>query len=164
MRKTKFKGKCVYDDRWVFGSLLTDLWCEYDIKNVCEILTTENEYESWEDLKTVGNVVKVYPESVGEYIGIKGFISEHEHKQPGDKEVELFEGDIVESWSAGANGTFVIKFREGICPGWFLYPNFQSNKFWYIYGSDIGRTKGDYYDNLRVIGNIYDTPQLIKLQ
>jgi hypothetical protein len=64
--------------------------------------------------------------------------------------------------SEGAKGTFVITYRRQSAPGFYLMPAWQSGKFWNIHGSDVGREKGDYFDDLKVIGNIHDNPELIK--
>lgn len=106
----------------------------------------------------------VIPETVGQFIGGKGFEDvKNEHFIQGQSgEVKLFEGDIVEAWSEGVKGTFVIKMRTEAQPTFMLYPNGQHGKMWNIAFSDIGRDKFDYYDSLRKIGNIFDNPDLLK--
>lgn len=108
--------------------------------------------------------VEVRRETVGQFIGGYGFkdnINEH-FKNGQSEEIKLFEGDIVEAWSEGCKGTFVIKMRNESQPTLILYPAHQQGKMWSISFSDLGRDKFNYYDLLRVIGNIHDTPELLK--
>lgn len=98
---------------------------------------------------------------VMQFVGFKGYIGEYTRSHKHRNEVELYEGDIVEAMSEGSKGTFVIKFREGHHPGWILYPAYQANKMWSIHPSDLGREKGDFYDDLKRIGNIHDNPELL---
>lgn len=93
-----------------------------------------------------------------QYIGVKGYVGDYKDRR--NNEVELYEGDIVEAMSEGSKGTFIIHFRNEASPCFILYPAWQHGKTWSIHGSDIGRDKGDYYDDLKRIGNIYENPEL----
>lgn len=97
--------------------------------------------------------------TLNQYIGVKGYVGDYKKRH--QNEVMLFEGDIVEAMSEGAKGTFVIKFRQDSQPTFILYPAWQSKKLWSIAASDLGRKKGDYYDDLRLIGNIHENPELL---
>ncbi len=112
------------------------------------------------DTFAIGGFFPVIKETVGQYIGVKGFIGEYNYKQT--NEVKLFEGDIVEAWSEGSKGVFEIRMRLEAQPIWLLYPNFQDRKHWNIHGSDTDRAKGDYFDRLKVIGNIHEHPYLLE--
>jgi hypothetical protein len=94
-----------------------------------------------------------------QYIGVKGYEGDYENRHK--NEVKLFEGDIVEAMSEGLKGTFVVKFRNEAQPTFMLFPAWQGGKMWSIAASDVGRAKGDYYDDLKRIGNIHDNPELI---
>lgn len=94
-----------------------------------------------------------------QYIGVKGYKGEYETRR--QNEVELYEGDIVEAMSAGSKGVFIIKYRNSGAPLWLLWPNYQSHQHWHIAASDTGRESGDYYDDLKVIGNIYENPEFL---
>lgn len=85
-----------------------------------------------------------------------------EYKDRHQNEVELYEGDIVEAKSEGTTGTFEIWWRQAANPSFILFPAYQSNRIWSISASDLGRKPGDYYDELRLLGNIHDNPELIK--
>jgi hypothetical protein len=103
---------------------------------------------------------RVLPETVGQYIGLKGYTGAYKDRHK--NEVKLFEGDVVEAKSEGSTGTFVITWRQEAIPCFILFPAFQEGKMWSIAGSQSGRHPGDYYDDLRLIGNIFDNPQLQK--
>ena len=101
-----------------------------------------------------------------EYIGLK------------DKNgVKIFDGDIVEAWSAGSKGIFQVKWRQEGSPCWLLYPNFQERQHWSIHATEhkVGKQlisvdgkitttdlDGFYDDGLTVIGNIHQDPELLK--
>lgn len=68
---------------------------------------------------------------------------------------EIYEGDIVDAWSAGShlpNG--IIKWGEGIA-GFFIMPP-KCNAVWHLVGNDENK------ETLEVLGNIHDNPELLK--
>lgn len=153
MRQITFRGK-TKDGEWVYGYYFDGYILQY-----IDLVTTW-ESSSPYDMNVICRAYEVLPETVGQSIGIKGYTGEFKDRH--NNEVKLFEGDIVEAWSEGSKGTFVIVFRNESAPMWLLYPNWQSGKHWNIHGSDLGRAKGDYYDDLRRVGNIHDNPELLK--
>lgn len=93
-----------------------------------------------------------------QFIGGYGYEGEYEERFK--NMVELYEGDIVEAWSEGSKGTFVIKLRQEAQPTYMLYPAYQSGKIWSISFSKI---KDVYFDDLKRIGNIYQNPKLLQV-
>lgn len=160
-REHLYRGKRVDSGEWVYGDLL----------HICGGTVIYHGSKTESEIKAnsgacielfESEVSVVDPKTVGEYIGGKGFMdSINEHFIEDESEyVKLFEGDIVEAWSQGSKGRFVIKKRIESQPIFMLYPAWQFKIMWSINFSDIGRKKGDYYDDLRVIGNIHDNPEL----
>lgn len=147
MKEYIFRGKQMADNEWIEGSLIQ--WPD----GRAQIVVPGREY---------GKMVAhgVIPETVDQYIGVKGYTGEYETRK--QNEVKLFEGDIVEARSEGYRGIFVIRYRQESAPGFVLFPAWQNGQAWKIHGSDLGRTPGDYFDNLCVLGNIHDNPELIK--
>ena len=89
--------------------------------------------------------------------------------------IDVYEGDIVEAWSAGSRGVFQVKWRQEGSPCWLLYPNFQGRQHWNISATEHYAGKqfisvdghlestsrvGFYDDGLTVLGNVYENPIL----
>ena len=142
MREIRFRGKCVESGKLVYGFYgYKDLTDEHFI-----IIPTIDTFNNNRPQYFTDHLV--IPETVGEYTGLK------------DKNCnEIYEGDIVRASSEGSWGKFEVRWRQEAAPQWILYPAWQSDKFWNLHGSL--NKNGDYYDNVEVIGNIYENPELL---
>ena len=138
MRTIKFRGKRVDKDELVFGDLLTGMGYK---KGKFYILPHLTHYPG--DCNSLDGY-EVIPATVGQFTGLY------------DKDgKEIYEGDIVDSWSAGEhipNG--IIKWGQGRT-GFFI-STAKFNAVWNLVGD--GKNK----ESLKVIGNIYDNPGLLK--
>jgi uncharacterized phage protein (TIGR01671 family) len=74
--------------------------------------------------------------------------------------VLVFEGDIVEAWSQGACATFEVVWRQEGHPCLILWPAWQNGDFWHMHGSRVGERDGRWHDDLRVLGNVFENPDL----
>lgn len=131
MREIKFRGKLIDIDEWVYGNYDTSI---EDGDNG----GTEVYYEEINTLLTYINSQLVYPETVGQYTGLKD-----------RKGRDIFEGDIV------AEGTinYVVAFYAG---AWRLKQNIDGDTWW--------KSLYRYVANFRVevIGNVYENPEFMK--
>lgn len=156
MREIKFRGQRIDNKQWIYGSLSV----EYD--GSCSIsywesklFEPENNYSEmvcvWHD---------VIPETVGQFTGIE------------DKNgIEIFENDILkcydysaldETWLLDKIHTGIIEWTSPIytlrVPGKIVYdtPCVKS------YSEDVYLNYWDNSENKEVLGNIHETPELLK--
>ena len=69
--------------------------------------------------------------------------------------IEIYEGDIVEAWSEGYSHTGEIRWRFEGQPAIIIYPAFANQGFWKLHGQH------GVDDGVKVIGNIYQNPELL---
>lgn len=137
MRETLFRGKT--KDRWVYGSLING------IAGAVPVIVTLPSVD--DSFKLEFDYDHVYPESVGQYTGMK------------DKNgKEIFEGDIVvydnTPYSAyGRRLTCEIIFRK--CQWQGKYAEFEGGYYYALSADDFFGAKSE------VIGNVYDNPELL---
>lgn len=129
-REIKFRGKCLDNGEWVYGYYVK--YNDY----------SDNIHESIID--EYGYMYDVAPATVGQYTGLK------------DKNgKEVWEGDIVDAWSAGShlpNG--IIKWGALGCS--FFIGTHTNSCCWKLSGNNKG------HETFEVIGNIHDHPELLK--
>lgn len=135
LRTIKFRGKSIYDEEQLYGSLVK---LEKDRYSVIPSL---NDIEVG---KSIG-MYEVYTETIGQFTDLY------------DKDgKEIYEGDVL--------GTSIITVGQikggvrGYCYDVVYINHPTGDKRWSLYGSVME----DFKDKIKVIGNIYDHPQLIK--
>ena len=136
MRKIKFRAKRLDNGKWVFGVPIPNSYG--DRVFFIPLLLTDKIAYPFERL--VDWVVEVMPETIGQYTGLK------------DKNgVEIYESDIVfDRWV----NEYTPVFQNGIYMAYNpknLMQNDPSTQFNIIWK-----------DGCEVIGNIYETPELLE--
>ena len=132
MREIKFRGVSMIDGTWVYGGLQTKRYLSPESGVFKTIYSVETINEL--DWTSVNRIVLVFEETLGQYTGLK------------DKNgKEIYEGDIVKN-ALGDIGKiiYIDKYSAFIVKGWE-----NGYKLWFE-------------DNIEVIGNIYDNPELLK--
>ena len=151
-REIKFRSKRVDNGEWVYGGSIIrfgDEVTEYYMPQYREKCRCEHD-ESDNIVSFIGGMFyKLDPETVGQFTGLKGKNGK-----------EIYEGDIVKAWSQGICGKFKVIWRREGSPCWILYPAWRNGRFWYLHGTL--HKDGYWYDNVEVIGNIYDNPELLQ--
>lgn len=164
MREIKFRGKRIDNGEWVYGFYSFQTEGGWDIDSSTKqhlICTGENEQYYNGDSCAVFYAPKAFiidPDTVGQFTGLL------------DKNgAEIYEGDILDVWlfitefdeaegqyEAEKNFKAEIRFDElGLCFD-------VDNKTYSFYlANEVGMNM-DFSESLKVIGNIYDNPELLK--
>lgn len=101
----------------------------------------------------------VQPDTVGQCTGIRCCPSKVTYRATGH-EPYVFEGDIVECMSQGYTGRFIVKWRDTGQPIWLLWPAWQNREFWSIHASKCNNFDKIPSDDITIIGNIHDNPEI----
>lgn len=140
MREIKFRGYSEFYKKWLYGSLVDNLFKDLKAGKKCSYIfdTSLNEnYDCWEDF-IQDEELEVITNSVGQYTGLK------------DKNgVEIYEGDIV-------------KINENLYEVWhsgLAFGLIDKNKNFFEYMCQLCDMNGKVYE---VIGNIYENPEFLK--
>lgn len=131
-REIKFRGYDSFNQKWVYG---------YGLHQSIFIDGSSNAYVT----AGIREVFIVDKESAGQYTGCKDANGK-----------EIYEGDIVSSWSKGVQGKGVVKQRvDGL---WIIYPAFSKGEIWGLCPNQEG------ISTVEVIGNMYENPELLEVK
>lgn len=132
MREIKFRGKRLDNGEWVYGSLYQEGVTACIIKD----RGFAREYK------------QVNPDTVGQYIGLKDC-----------NDREIYEGDIITVKGDYPRVVLWDKVSWALMPCKYYY----DNHFWSMNLQHPGNDWWDEFaDEMEVVGNIYDNPELIK--
>ena len=144
-REIIFRGKRADDDKWIYGYYLEE-YRKDKTKKSCI-------FSSWADgEKVFKHKEMVIPETVGQYTGLTD--------KNGNR---IFEGDIVctrfpkECEHAGNICSLGdIQFRDGMFG--IEWTQWKNDTFW-----GLRRIDEDFHKEIEIIGNIYDSPELVEV-
>ena len=65
MRQIKYRGKSITENKWIYGSLINNVFYYRNddgetLRPVMYILSTENDYDCWEDMPRIWKIVKYF--------------------------------------------------------------------------------------------------------
>lgn len=144
MREILFRGKRFDNEEWVFGNFIEDKWGDDNGNTIYAILQDRVA----PDIAELWTPVRVIPETVGEYTGLKD--------QNGKK---IFEGDIVryrhEFWQCPMQS--VVEY----CADKWNYPAFdlKDNDYEEANGLQLAHEMEIEFE---VIGTIHDNPEMLE--
>lgn len=143
-REIKFRGKMVPENEWIFGTIL-----RIPAPPVCFGKSESDKYYiQFPDTRYVPDWNMPYrmvqgevnPDTIGQYTGLKD-----------ENGKEIYRGDIVQ-------GLFADQ-EESEIKGQVIYSKGQAS--YIVIASNNDEWELGYLDNLEVIGNIYDNPELL---
>ena len=142
MREILFRGKRKSNGEWAYGNFVRG--CVDDFAYIVEFGNKE----------LCRNYVEVIPETVGQFTGLT------------DKNGKrIFEGDMIKPFDDEID-KMVVEFRQGQ----FLLCSYGERGYMAEYGWEESGNYGcfeaeplsSYGDDIEVIGNIHDNPELLK--
>lgn len=139
MREILFRGKTKDKEKWVYGAYIKD---ESPDSDGDILIVDQTKYyvfkQNWLETECVDIVI---PETVGQYTGL---IDKNGKK--------IFEGDILSFEDSMGNSEYcVVEYGNFNC-------NFCDGVYgWFFKDGDIR-----FYKSYKIVGNVYDNPELLK--
>lgn len=149
MREILFRGKRKDNGEWVFGSLVDNLFFNENGK-VPYIFQPGEGYDCWNDLEEEIDFFEVDPETVGQYTGITD-----------DDGKKIFEGDILGITNDDPDYDYKTKVYldcDTLCV------DVQGQDYDYTSIGFAIEIWDDECDQVKIIGNIYDKPELLEVE
>lgn len=163
MREIKFRGKRIADGEWIIGDLITEINVHREVVKAFIHLRLSPVDFVGDSLTSKLCLHEVDPETVGQYTGLDDGSTK-----------EIYEGDIYQSTIGDHLWVYEVKAIGGqfggTLFGMLLYSNVTTdeNDEYYTFEKTIENRGTRSYvgsgENVEVIGNVHDNPELLGVE
>lgn len=166
MQQYKFRGKRIADGKWLYGSLINNVWFLRDGKPCYFIIDTalvEN-YSDWDDLMDDDELFEVIPETVGMLLHTEKNGREWYEGDIARKDFEVSHDDYLTGEPVGFYGYRVGVVTLDIRSGMIMKGGYLMNIDKDECVNTPGNTRPIIFSRTKIIGTKWDNSELLTRQ